>query len=94
MFDHGGVIMAGTKADQVCTEGGRTTGVAATYTDPASGETRRVTVQAPDVVVACGALETPALLLRSGIGGPAVGKNLYLHPSACAPSAIRWCGPL
>ena len=39
-------------------------------------------VTAPHVVVACGALETPALLLRSGIGGPAVGQNLYLHPSA------------
>jgi choline dehydrogenase-like flavoprotein len=37
-------------------------------------------VRAPRVVVACGALESPALLLRSGIGGPAVGKNLRLHP--------------
>jgi choline dehydrogenase-like flavoprotein len=32
------------------------------------------------VVVACGALESPALLLRSGIGGPAVGQHLRLHP--------------
>ena len=32
------------------------------------------------MVVACGALESPALLLRSGIGGPAVGKHLRLHP--------------
>jgi choline dehydrogenase-like flavoprotein len=32
------------------------------------------------VVVACGAVESPALLLRSGIGGPAVGRNLRLHP--------------
>jgi choline dehydrogenase-like flavoprotein len=34
------------------------------------------------VVVACGALESPALLLRSGIGGPAAGRYLRLHPSA------------
>lgn len=81
-FDAGAKILACTKADQVCVEGGRTTGVAATYTDPATGQTRRLTVTAPRVVVAGGALETPALLLRSGIGGPAVGKNLYLHPSA------------
>ncbi len=39
-----------------------------------------MTVRAPRVVVACGALESPALLLRSGIGGPAVGENLRLHP--------------
>ena len=34
----------------------------------------RVTVRAPRVVVAAGALESPALLLRSGIGGPAAGQ--------------------
>ena len=39
-----------------------------------------MTVRAPRVVVAGGALESPALLLRSGIGGPAVGKYLRLHP--------------
>ncbi|MBC7678638.1 MAG: GMC family oxidoreductase [Pseudorhodobacter sp.] len=81
-FDHGATILANTRADQVCSEGGKTCGVAATWTDPATGQTRKVVVNAPTVVVACGALETPALLLRSGIGGPAVGQNLYLHPSA------------
>jgi hypothetical protein len=33
-------------------------------------------------VVACGSIESPALLLRSGIGGPAVGMNLRLHPTS------------
>ncbi len=75
-------MLVHTRADAVCRAGdGRASGVAATYIDPASGATAHVTVNAPTVVVACGALETPALLLRSGIGGPAVGKNLYLHPS-------------
>ncbi len=97
-FDNGALIMASTKADQVCVQDGRTCGVAATWTDPETGETRRVTVNAKDVVVACGALETPALLLRSGIGGPAVGKNLYLHPSAgifgvYAEDQQAWWGP-
>jgi choline dehydrogenase-like flavoprotein len=40
-----------------------------------------VTVRAPHVVVAAGALESPALLLRSEIGGSEVGKHLRLHPS-------------
>ena len=44
------------------------------------GATAAVTVRAPQVVVACGALESPALLLRSGIGGPAAGDYLRLHP--------------
>jgi len=80
--DAGATVLVHTKASQVCRGAdGRASGVAATYTDPATLDTRAVTVNAPTVVVACGALETPALLLRSGIGGPAVGKNLYLHPS-------------
>ena len=33
------------------------------------------------MVVAAGALDTPALLLRSGIGGPAAGDYLRLHPA-------------
>ena len=31
-------------------------------------------------MLAGGALETPAILLRSGIGGPAAGEYLRLHP--------------
>lgn len=80
--DNGAVTLADTRADRVCVEDGRATGVEATYTDPRTGATRSVRVRAQDVVAACGALETPALLLRSGIGGPAAGHHLYLHPSA------------
>jgi choline dehydrogenase-like flavoprotein len=67
-------------AERVLVEGGRAAGVEARFADPDSGRGARVTVRAPRVVVACGALESPALLLRSGIGGPAVGRNLRLHP--------------
>jgi choline dehydrogenase-like flavoprotein len=41
-------------------------------------------VRAPRVVVACGSLESPALLLRSGLGGQAVGQYLRLHPVSLA----------
>jgi len=81
-YDHGGLILSQTRADRICVENGRASGVIATWSDQETGERRHVTVRAEHVVVACGALETPALLLRSGIGGPAVGKHLYLHPSA------------
>lgn len=96
--DAGATIMVNTKADQVCTADGRATGVAAVHTDPATGATARVTVNAPTVVVAAGALETPVLLLRSGLGGPAVGDYLRLHPSAglfgtYAEDQRPWWGP-
>jgi choline dehydrogenase-like flavoprotein len=80
LAEAGGTILARTAAQRVLIEGGRAAGVEATYLDPESGRSAAVTVRAPTVVVACGSLESPALLLRSGIGGPAVGHNLHLHP--------------
>jgi choline dehydrogenase-like flavoprotein len=40
----------------------------------------RVLVRARAVVAACGAIETPALLLRSGLTPRGLGRNLHLHP--------------
>ena len=78
--ERGARILVRTAAERILTEGGRAAGIEARYTDPETGRTARVTVRAPRVVVACGSLESPALLLRSQIGGPAVGQNLRLHP--------------
>ena len=78
--ERGAELIARCFAQRVLVEGGRAAGVEALYADLETGHTARVTVRAPRVVVACGALESPALLLRSGIGGPAVGQNLRLHP--------------
>lgn len=39
-----------------------------------------VRVRARTVIVAAGALNTPAVLLRSGVGGKAAGRYLRLHP--------------
>lgn len=97
-YDHGARILVHTHADQVCIDGGRATGVTATYTDPATRAPRSLEVRAPQVVVACGALETPALLLRSGVGGPAVGRHLRVHPAGnlfgvYAEDQRAWWGP-
>jgi len=58
----------------------------------------KVVVRAPVVVVAAGGIETPALLLRSGVRHPALGRNLTLHPTSAVagvyPDTIRaWEGP-
>jgi len=73
-------ILVGTTAQRVLVEGGRAAGVEATWVDPVTARAVEVTVRAPQVVVACGSLESPALLLRSAIGGPAAGDYLRLHP--------------
>jgi choline dehydrogenase-like flavoprotein len=79
--DNDADILVRTRAQRVLVENGQAVGVEALYADPESGRSARVVVRAPNVVVACGALETPALLVRSQIGGPAVGDYLRLHPA-------------
>jgi choline dehydrogenase-like flavoprotein len=77
----GARFLVGCFVERITRAGGRATGVEGVVTDEATGATTRPRVEAPTVVVAAGGLESPALLLRSGIGGPAVGTNLRLHPT-------------
>ncbi|KAI4608568.1 hypothetical protein J4E83_009004 [Alternaria metachromatica] len=42
--------------------------------------TRRVLIKAKRVVVSGGTMQSPLLLLRSGLKNPQIGRNLYLHP--------------
>ena len=60
----------------ILVENGRAAGVEATWTEPKAtdGATAEWSSAHPTVVVACGSIESPALLLRSGIGGPAAGR--------------------
>ena len=71
----GARIVTETRAERVGTVRGRASAVEATTRDG-----RRIVVQARAIVVSCGALQTPALLLRSGLGNPNVGRHLHLHP--------------
>ena len=80
--DAGAKLLPNTLAERILTENGTAVGVEATYTDPQTQQNSRVVVHASMVVAAAGALETPGLLLRSGIGGPAVGAELRLHPAS------------
>jgi choline dehydrogenase-like flavoprotein len=81
MVQHGGEVLVRTRAQRVITENGRAAGVECVLLNDDQTPRGAVTVRAPRVVVACGSLESPALLLRSGIGGPAVGHYLRLHPA-------------
>jgi choline dehydrogenase-like flavoprotein len=78
--DAGARVVVDCAVERVLVEAGRTTGVAARAL-AANGEIVELSIEAPTVVVAAGGLESPALLLRSGIGGPAVGRYLRLHPT-------------
>lgn len=84
-------IFANLKAERIVIDGVTAKGVLAIA---ANGE--RVQFEAHEVIVAAGALQSPAMLLRAGIGGmadldalglrcvidsPGVGRNLQDHPS-------------
>src|SRR5439155_11287459 len=59
-FEAGADILVHCFAERVLVENGQATGVEATWTDPETGRQAKVLVRAPQVVVACGALESPA----------------------------------
>ena len=84
----GARLVVGADARRVLTAGGRAIGVEAR-----TGGGHRLVVRAQAVVAAAGAIETPALLLRSGLGGQ-VGRHLRLHPGTAAMGVfdepVRW----
>lgn len=44
--------------------------------------TREVIIKAKRVIVSCGTLQSPLLLLRSGLKNAQIGRNLHLHPGS------------
>ncbi|MBI4575517.1 MAG: GMC family oxidoreductase [Planctomycetes bacterium] len=80
----GARVYADARVDRVVVERGRATGVEGVILDRATGRPRhRIAVEAGRVVVAAGAIHTPVLLARSGLGGGSglLGRGLMLHPS-------------
>ncbi|WP_206516089.1 GMC family oxidoreductase N-terminal domain-containing protein [Nocardioides pantholopis] len=91
---NGARIHVGVSARRVLVEAGRATGVEAVGPD---GHT--LTVRARAVVAAGGSLQTPALLRRSGLTNPNIGRHLRLHPAtavwALYPEVVNpWEGTL
>jgi long-chain-alcohol oxidase len=74
-FDAGARIVVNAPVERVLIDGGEAKGVEATTADG-----HKLTVRARAVAAAAGALNTPALLVRSGLDNPNVGKNLMIHP--------------
>jgi choline dehydrogenase-like flavoprotein len=77
----GARLRTGVEADRVLIEDGSATGVVCTVA--ANGRPARpFTVRARKAVIAAGgAIGTPELLLRSGLGGHHIGRNFHIHPA-------------
>ena len=86
-----------TKADVILVHGGEARGVEATFR--AGGREVPVHIRARAIVAAGSAVQTPALLLRSGIRFSGVGRGLRLDPTTALfaefPYPVRmWSGPM
>jgi long-chain-alcohol oxidase len=89
----GAAIVTGAEVDRVLVEGGRAVGARVRL------EGGRAEIRARAVVLAAGGLHTPAILVRSRVGGPAAGRHLHLHPATAVWGRFRervdqWTGML
>jgi len=84
-LERGAQLITGVKVTRVLTQGETAVGVQGTAR-LADGRLATVTVRARVVVLACGTLHTPQLLLGQGLanGSGQLGKNLSIHPAAAA----------
>lgn len=83
-LNRGARLFADCRVDRITRSGRKVTGVEARFVRPGGRRGPRLTVRARVVVVAGGAIQTPALLARSGLrsGSGPLGRNLSLHPNA------------
>jgi choline dehydrogenase-like flavoprotein len=93
----GARVIAPFSVRRLIQSGGKATGVAGIVRDP-DGRQREVKILARRVVLAAGALESPALLMRSGVRSPHLGRHLYLHPTVAVTGLYAhpieaWRGP-
>ncbi len=80
----GARLRAGVEARRLIVEDGRSRGVQCLVRPSGApgGAARPYTVRARRATIVCGgALGTPELLIRSGLGGRQVGRNLHIHPA-------------
>ena len=92
-------VYADCHVERIVWDGKRAAGVRGTVAAPDGGPGTPFHVRARRVVVAAGAIQTPALLLRSGVRAPsgAIGRHLTLHPNAALAAlfddpVIGWQG--
>jgi choline dehydrogenase-like flavoprotein len=84
-LQRGAQLVTGLRVNEIIVESGRAVGVRGR----AQPDGRIVEVRARGVILACGAMLTPLMLLKNGIGNSSdqVGRNLSIHP-ATSVSAV------
>lgn len=79
----GARVYADVRVERITRHGKRATGVMGFVRNPDGSRGHNIAVRAKLVIAACGAIHTPALLVRSGFRSPSgqIGHNLSMHPN-------------
>lgn len=83
-LEAGGELFANCRVKKVLKKRDRVLGIEGYFVDPETKEKKyKLRVNSNVVVSSCGAIQTPALLMRSGISDEKklLGKNLIVHPN-------------
>ncbi|XP_010532672.1 PREDICTED: long-chain-alcohol oxidase FAO3-like [Tarenaya hassleriana] len=86
--NHGAVILTGCEAERLILEKNINKGVGAkkmkcsgVMAKSLNGNiSKKLQIEAKVTVVACGAISTPPLIIKSGLKNRNIGRNLHLHP--------------
>jgi choline dehydrogenase-like flavoprotein len=73
----GARLVTRARVERVVVRAGRAAGV-----EGRTADGHQLRVRAKAVIAGCGAIHTPALLRRSGLANPNIGRHLHLHPAA------------
>lgn len=90
-LDLGLTIHADVRADRFEVDGGRVVAIHASVLDRDTGVPTgtKVTVRPKVAVSSCGAINGPALFLRSGLTDGPVGRRTFLHPVIAIPAVYE-----
>ena len=95
----GARIYSNVDIQRILIKNGEAVGAEGLFRSSKTGQPQKVTIKAKKVVVAAGALNTPVLLIKSGLTHPQIGQNLWLHPVAATAAfasedTTPWHGPM
>jgi len=97
-YNNGARILTNCEIDKILVRKGEAIGAEAVVVN-SEGHRERIVIHAEKIILAAGSIHTPAVLMRSGIEHPQIGKNLYFHPtvavSATYPHEVNsWWGQM
>jgi len=80
---NGARIYANCRAERLISENGRAAGIEGSFLDADEKAFRKITVKSKITILSCGAIFTPAFLLKNRIGrkNNHLGRHLHLHPA-------------